>query len=750
MAYLRAALIALLVFSATPAKADPISIAAFVQGIGAAFGVAAIPLTTAAGAAGLSVGLFLATPIGGLLLAGALAGGAAVIQALNRPQRTPPEASRVNVRIEAAPRWLRAGKLRAGGAVIFAEFDDDGAFWYLVAHADSELVSFSHYMLDELQVELNGSDKVLTKDFCLTTEGGSGSTLSNPTPSELVPYYTIKRTTFSPSDPTPPAISSFTSKFSEWTTAHKLAGVTYSVVKVDPVKQEDRHKIFRWRGPVSVGEPAISIVGYFSRIYDPREESHDIDDESTWTHTSNAALIWAWFRTHPYGMNKPMSAINWDKIADAADHCDVTITDKNGGTQPRYECGISIPDDMERHIAEKQILATCDGVLLFDNEGKAYIDVGVWQEPTLTFSAQRDIITMSSREAQDGESETDGVVIVYTEPDYGYIKQPCAPWINNDYYEEGRTPNFAEFQILGCHNHNQAVRLAKAIGKRLQPRHKLGPLLGPRALLARRKRIVALDYDDTFTGNYEISSPVELDESGKISSTGLVPIDQYRWTLLPGEEGDKPAPLIDTTQTNDLAAPSNLSLSAAPVPGSTGSSVRLEATFDAPPRLDHRYEFEYRKQGETAWRLFIVNMDERLGYTDTVEDGATYEIRYRTVSTAGGASEWVDPYPTVVATADTAAPDPVTGVVATPGTGEVQIDWTAPNSANYVGARIYRHTADDFGASTLVYTEYGAPSSADTYTDSGLAAGTYYFWVVSINGSGVEGTEVATGSQTVT
>ncbi len=38
MAYLRAVLIALLVFAATPAKADPISAIAFLQGIGAALG----------------------------------------------------------------------------------------------------------------------------------------------------------------------------------------------------------------------------------------------------------------------------------------------------------------------------------------------------------------------------------------------------------------------------------------------------------------------------------------------------------------------------------------------------------------------------------------------------------------------------------------------------------------------------------------------------------------------------------------
>jgi hypothetical protein len=80
----------------------------------------------------------------------------------------------------------------------------------------------------------------------------------------------------------------------------------------------------------------------------------------------------------------------------------------------------------------------------------------------------------------------------------------------------------------------------------------------------------------------------------------------------------------------------------------------------------------------------------------------------------------------------------------------VNLSWAAPNSVNYVGTRIYRHTVNTFGASSLVRTEYGAPSSADAWQNSGLAAGTYYYWLVAINGSGVGAAEVATGAVVVT
>ncbi len=100
-------------------------------------------------------------------------------------------------------------------------------------------------------------------------------------------------------------------------------------------------------------------------------------------------------------------------------------------------------------------------------------------------------------------------------------------------------------------------------------------------------------------------------------------------------------------------------------------------------------------------------------------------------------------------TTDSVATDPVTDVVATPGAGLVDLAWTLPASANVAGARIYRNAVDDFATSTREATVYGGPSAAQTYTAT-LPAATYYVWVVAINGSGIEATEVATGAVAIT
>lgn len=742
--------------SAVPAHAEPVSL--FVTGIIAGFTSGGLVLGGAATAfsVGFGIGAFLATPIGGLLLTVGLNLAGAFLTNLfsGQQQTTPPDAAKINVRIEAANRWLHAGLARAGGAAIFGEFDSSGAFWYVTAIGDSELLSTTALMFDDVTLNVDSNRYVINDDFLLTTTGTRPGGFLGLFPEEyetIEPVFQIWTATFTPANPVPAGIpAGFYSAFAAWTSAHKMAGVTLAIVRAAGVRAEDRYKVYRWRGPFGLGEPAVSIVGQFSRVYDPRNGSHNIANPATWGPSRNSALIWAWFRTHAFGYAAPMDAINWTMTADAADKCDVSIVDKYGDAAPRYRCGISVPDNKQRSAAEAEILATCDGVLMFDADGKAYPDVGVWREPALGLSKARDIMAMSSREAQDGESETDGVVVYYTEPAFGYIRQPCAAWVNPDYYEIGTSPNYLTIDILGCQNHRQAVTLAKAIGLRSQARQRLAPTVGLRGLLARRERVISLDYDESFTGNYEIVAPVELDEGGFASSLALVPVDQYRWTLLEGEEGDKPAANVSAGGTNTYPYPTNLSIYAAIVPGSSGNSVRLEATFDPSPRADNRYEFQYRKVGETSWRDFFVNMRQLLAVTDVVEDGQTYQVRYRTVSSSGGGRDYIDPIPELVATADPVPPAAVTAVVGTGGVGEATIEWVSPNSANYVGARIWRHTIDNFGAATLVRTEYGPANTYDQWVDSGQAADDYYYWVEAINGSGVPAAEEPTGLVVVT
>lgn len=585
-----------------------IALNAFAPGIGTALTVAL----------GFKVSAFLVVAIGSVLIS--LASGL-LTSALFKP-KSPMQEAKVNVRLETPPRWICGGQVLQGGGVLFAEFDSVGNLWWLIVHADSILTGPLTYYFDSVPVTLDGSGNVTTTDF----------TYKN------VSYFRIWTHTFTEDDPTPDGAAELAAAFpGKWDVDdHRLVGTTFTVIRGNAIKLEDRAKIYRWRGAIGLGEPNIAVLGDWSNMYDPRDETQVLGDRSTYKPSRNAEIMWAWWRTHPFGMRKSESEINWEQVAIQADICDQTVTGIEGD-QPRYECAIAARDDVERGNVQEQIMQACDGQIVFDDDGKSWMRVGAYYTPTLTLSRNRDIITMESVEARDGQSETQGVVVRYIEPNAGYTLQPSAPWVNPEFYDPGQGNTFLTVDIPTISNHNQAMRVAKALGKRSQPLQKIAPTVGLRGLQAMQERVVNIVYDNTFAGDYEIATPVEVDESGMFCSLGLVPVDADRWTLLSGEE--KPRPNANNTEESVVVS------DGAGV-SSTYNNGRIEAVFDAPNREDVTFEFQYIITDEIPsanWLDMRVDMEQLFAYSDAVNVGANYSVRYRTVSAGGVFTDWSDP-----------------------------------------------------------------------------------------------------------
>lgn len=625
-------MIFLLLFS-TPAYAEPIS--------------GFIAILTAVGSAGTAGGVFagfagltgfLATPFGNLLLA---AGLTLISNLFLRKTQQPPstEGSRINVKIPEGERWITGGgDTRNGGAVVFGEFDKDGNFWYVIVHSDSILVDNVQHIFDEKIVEIDADGWVTTNAFCLDDDRDVIDD-DDVVPDKLK-YFGIFTTTYTETNPVPPPIPELMAAFpgaSGWTTDHKLVGTTYSAVKCRPVSMKHRFKVLKWRGPFGTGEPSLSIVGRWSNMYDPRDPTQVLGNRSTYKPSSNSSIVWAWFRTHPNGRNKPESDINWTMVAREADRCDEIVLDLYGEEFKRWQTCISVPDSKERNTAEQEILISCDGQLVFDDDGKTWMRVGYYDGPALTLSRNRDIFAMESREAQDGEMETQGCIVRYIEPEAIYITQPSAPYQNPDYYTPGVMQKYITMDVLACPNHNQAMRLAKSFAKRSQARYKLLPVVGLRGLRCRKERIFDLRYDNVFSGDHEIVSPVEVDERGASCSFGVVPINPDRWTLLLGEEKPKPAIEKVLVEKKDLAFPQNLVLE-------LRDQNRLYVTFDPPSNENWEFEFDIKLSSETEWLEMVVDMDELLAYSFSLLINQFYQVRYRTVDSNSKASPYIYPY----------------------------------------------------------------------------------------------------------
>ena len=783
-----------------PAKAEPVS--AFFAGLAGGTATSAAVASAIGGLTSFaySAGVFFTTTLGSLLLS---VGVNAIAAALNKPDTPTIERARVNTRLPDATRWQIGGRAVVGGELgTFAEYDEDGNFWFFVVHGDSEMVGEQTYLLDGIEVEVADTDTVeisvdrilKAQNYTLSgevfesqaeagsvqvtdnsrvllraqtdpvengvwvTSTGAWARASDMAAGDDIDYFVVTdgvRGTYSVTDPsgvvgtddmvwssgenarvsgdvltdafcltpayeqfegTGPRLpvfrvypvspdasqvygarpADFAAAFPNLPSDFYLAGVSYTIVRCAAVPLEHYRKAYRWRGGLGLGEPSVSVVSNFSRMYDPRNEDHDIEDPSTWTPgDGNPAILWAWWRTTRYGRNKPMSSIAWDKVATEADKCDATVLDRSSEPVPRYRCGVAFPDNKPRHECERDILQTCDGFVVYDDEGKAWPRVGVYEAPTLTFSAARDIISEQTEIVDDGEAQIDGVIVEYISPDHGWTKQPSAPWLNPTYYDALIQPNFLTIPILGCQNHNQAVRLAKAYGLLAGAERKAALNTTIKGILAKGERTITLDLDAEFQGPHQIATPVVEAPSGTEAAFAVVPMQTDRYDLGEGEEGPPPAlaPVLDIDDTLEIAG--NVNVAVETISSASGASVRLVATFDAPSRVDRFFRFRYRLAGSTDPHEFMAtDMDELRSLSPIVSTDVDYTVTWQTVTAGGRATVWSDERDTpasitVSAIADD-TPGPLADVVATAGNGAAVFEGTGSDTGNFRGVRIYR------------------------------------------------------------
>lgn len=721
-------------------------------------GAAGAGATTAAVAQALNVGFFFKVGafFGTTALGGALAQvglGLGINSLLNGGRRQPGqqlEPQRFNVRLEEFPRNQSFGSCMVGGHVgIFSEFDNAGNFWYICAHTDNELTGTPAYYLDgELVTVSDGTDgftagDVTTDQFCLNdqfeTFEGSGT---------KVPYfrlYTVTPTTATNVGARP---SAFASAFPGLAADFKLAGVAYTVIRCRAAPLEHRAKIMRWRGAIGIGEPTVEAVATWDRCYDPRDVAQDEGDPTTWQPTSNPALIWGRFRTARYGKNRPSSEVNWASVGTAADVCDETVFDRDGNSISRYLCGLSFPDGMPRWQCEAEILKCFDAFVAHDSQGRAYPVPGSYVVAgAQTFHIDRDIVEYQTEAVNDGESPVDGVVVSYTSPMHGYTRQAAAPWVNSAYFDGVGEGNYLTIDALGVQSHNQAVRLAKAIGQRVAAPRRVALATSPKGFLVRRDRFIDLTLSPLFSGYQEIVTPVQEAPDGSAYSFAVVPVGSDRWDLNPGEEGAPPAIPTDLSPSDPLPAAQNVVVVSEQITNSAGASVRFKVTVDAPLNAGLAYIFRYRVTGSSdPWLFMSTDMQNTQAISAVVSDGSQFDIEYRTTSGLRNSSFTAFSGNPVTAVANPTAPNDLVTVSGSGGAGQATIDYTTANDSNQNSVAIYRNTVDNFGTATLVINELAGANVSSDHTNTGLAAGTYYFWAEPRNGSGIAGNETATGA----
>jgi hypothetical protein len=487
------------------------------------------------------------------------------------------------------------------------------------------------------------------------------------------------------------------------------------------------------------------------------------DNPATWTWTRNSAIILAWhlcFNEFGFGLEYQKALLPViDLWKEEADICDEDVPLAGGGTEKRYQCNGWDTTENGPKSGLNAILATCDGHLVARGDGARILTVGKFRESRTAKLTDADIVGHNVQYGVLFEDECNRLVPKFTYPATNYTS--C----DTDFFEDtdaqiaaGRVLTM-EGSYEWCHQWRQARRLGKrdwlrqrqevkgsldvrlsginavyARWVRLETPKRLPKLDGK--LVENRRSIVALTKGG-FTMDF-IEHPEGIDDWNPATEEGQQP------PVPPAPNASEiPTPVINLIQAK-----------------ANGGSVYIRVVIIDPEDGSFTPVVRYRVADADglgtpgAWvEQQNPSAEPSGGYIDlstgNVPADKVLDVQVAFIASNRRYSNW-SVTETVTSTADPTPAGPVTGVsVDTTVAGSATFNWTAPNSSNYAGAKVFWNTVDDFGTSSYFGPpEYGAPSSADA-TSRSFAAGTYFGWIVSINRSGIEGMPVVTGPFTV-
>lgn len=309
----------------------------------------AIAAVAATGAAGVAVGVTTWAAVAFSVASTAVLSGVSYLMRQNGQEGTravaaDPIASPINgsrsipVAQSVPPRRYVYGQCRVGGA--FGFLDNSNPYLYqLTFLSDGVIESVEAVYFGETSVPVDGSGDAV--------EGSL--------------YFDMLKVEYGLGEPSQTASALLLADLPDIITADfRQRGVARAVARLYWGDDAQEHNTV-WGDGL---EPTYSIKGV--KCYDPREGSHDIDDESTWAYTDNPALCVAHAMTHAWGVALPHTAIDWLSVEVAADVCDTTVT-YNGDSVKIFTCAGIFQADSSFGAQINDMLVSFRGRITFQN-----------------------------------------------------------------------------------------------------------------------------------------------------------------------------------------------------------------------------------------------------------------------------------------------------------------------------------------------------------------------------------------------
>lgn len=529
-----------------------------------------------------------------------------------------------------------------------------------------------------------------------------------------------------------------------WTNDHRGDGLAQILMECLTVAEEHYLDVYPQQMPVH------TAVYDGALVYDPREEAHDPNNDDTWAFSTNLALLRLFHLTHPSGGKLTLDDMYLPDWIVAADVCDETVTNRIGGSEPRYHGGLwyryeNDPVEIGRTLDEAAEL-----VIFERPDGKIGVHAGRMSTPDVRITV--DQIQELQYDANRRAATT--VLAVrgrWTDPENVYNTVDAAifgnPYVGDDQTQRTKT---VDNQAVQRHNHIQ--RLQKlAFTRANAPQVKITvdyDWLSPLRLIPSRRFV------RVHVPNRRLDEAiVEIIGRPKLSLTDLtitfegivVPSTLYAFDAAT-EEGVAGGQ-VDVITPTGVPVPENFVVGVASevlVGGNSAAYVIASWDFVSDALT---YELEYQlSDASQPPRSVMSRPGETEARTDYLVDGAEYRFRLRAWSNKVS-SAWTS-YEIATATADATPPGQPYDFSSFVTGSNVQLDWINPNSPNLYRVDIFRGSSPSFGSASVIGSYYGNIGLAQTYTDFGLT-GEFWWWIRAFNASEVPSAEVGPQTQTV-
>lgn len=691
-----------------------------------------------------------------VIVYGALAAASTLLAP--RPKVPRPDDGRIPFRQPTPPRQSGFGRYRCSGPYMCFEVDAKANSVDVIAIHDGQIDAFERYFLheDEITRETNhlGGDVVSSMNNNVYATCNIDTRVGLPTETPFSEATTLLG----------PGVFG-AGRPAIWPTTARGDGIA-SLMLVSGAADQDW---FQRRYPN--GLPLPSVVIRAQLVYDWRDATQSLADRSTWKWSENAIVCLAAYLTYaPGGMGFDFATRIQPALSmwtAAANVCDEAVPLAAGGTEPRYTLGGMYRHDNDPADVIAVLLAAMDGWFGETGDGSIAVYAGKYAAPTLTIGAEHIVGYSVQRYVPDSEACNE-LVIRYCSPDHRYTLVEAQSWIDTaDQEARGRTVNRTA-ELGWVTSHAQARRLAKREVSRANMELRGTVSTDLYGLQAFGQRYVALDLSEL--PNVGLIN-VEVRKIALDLARGGVQIDWIAvdpnidaWDPLTEEGSPPPVPPVPVQQ--GAPVPANVAAGAVYVTaiGGAGSDgVHIQVSWDLSARTDLGFRVQYRLTdvgGGTpgTWITQSIASSDidrsqtRLTFnTNFVQTNTSYDVQVASVAGSGAVSDYSTPI--TVSTSDSAiAPAPPTDVTATGGAGQATISWVNPTSVNFASAKVYRAASGaDFSTATAVSGSIaGGAGAAKSYTDTGVAAGTYSYWVVAYNSGGVPSSPTGPATATVT